>query len=418
MSDQTPDRLKEFRNQYGGRNDGRSNWWNFVQTAIFIAGFGAILAVLLQGGRPTPYPRDGGGGLSTDDQRRYAGYLAEKDELVAAVAAYESYLDQAALTPDERAKVCYRVASLAMNAGMDEKALAFLYQAEMLAPDSDLRADIDGKIIRILEKQGRASELREALRDRSGVTKPGVDVEEDEVVLAEVGEAVITNTDLDRAIQELPPAAQESMKDAERRRELLKNLVAERVLVDKARRLELDKDPALQARLAEQLETSMVRKLIDDEVESKLNVTPQDVERFYEAEQELFTVPAQASVRYATAPSREAAADATEFAKGPVTIREGGNVPGLQDSAAAVDAILSAEPGARVGPFQAGDQWIVFKVERVQPGHVRPFETVRDQAERMYRSRKEQELVQAMMEETLQTQNVELYLDRIPEQDE
>ena len=110
--------------------------------------------------------------------------------------------------------------------------------------------------------------------------------------MAEFGGQVITDRDLEREIEKLPPAARESFQSPEKRVELLQNIVAERLLLDKANRLELDKDPEVQEELARVRDGLIVRRLIDQEVDSKTAVSTEDVRRFYEAEIERFTDPA------------------------------------------------------------------------------------------------------------------------------
>ena len=418
MSDNDSERLKEFRAQAAaGRGATR---WGIVQTAVLVAGFAVVIAAQFWMGRenrgqgtPGPAISEAAGGLSVDQLRQYALYLEEKKLPREAIGAYEAFLDKAALENDVRAKLCYSVAKLAVDSEQYEKALAYLYEAEMLAPESDLKDDINKKVVLCLDKLGRPVDLRRELRERTAVKQTAADVGSDEVVLAEFAGQVITNRDLDLEIEKLPPSVRESVDTPEKRGELLKNMVAERLLLDKALRLELDKDPEIQKRLAEQRDGLIVRKLIDDEVRAKVHVTPEDAERFYRAGPQRFTEPATAQVVVGKADTEEAAAALKDFPDKPVTVRKGAPGSGPASNAEANEAIFATEPEQTTKPIHIGDAWYVFRVASKTAERLVPFEEVKDQALRMLQMQKEQEQVRALVEETVGARDVSLHLDRL-----
>ena len=228
------------------------------------------------------------GGLSPDRWRAYAVYLEGKDLPDEALYAYERYLEVASLSDVERAKVCYTMGALAADLGSYERALASLYQAEMLAPASDLKPEIDKKVVMCLERLGRTADLRRELRQRSDVHRSESDIGPGETVLAEYDDAVFTDRDLERELEALPAAARNHLSTGDAKIEFLRNVVAHRLLVDKAIRLELDRDPEIEAKLAEQRDALIVQKLIDDWMKDQPGPTPEDVERFYKAEPDRF----------------------------------------------------------------------------------------------------------------------------------
>jgi len=411
MSDSTPDRLKEFRASRAPQSRGTIAW-TIANLFITVIGVGVIVVLLLRE-PPIGTSTATAGGLSPEKQREYAVYLAEKQQPVAAVTAYERYLDTASLTSQERAKICYSVGKLAADSERYEEALAYLYQSEFLDPNSDLKDDIGKKIIYCLEKLGRNVDLRHELRKRTDVKRTAADVKDGEVVLADIAGEVITDRDLELEIEKLPQAARDSFATPEKKTELLKNLVAERLLRDKARRQELDKDPEVQEQLGKALDTMIVQKLISNDVRSSVSITPEDVERYYKAEIDRFKQPATAQVIVAKAENEDAAKAVTEFTEKAVMVRQGGHVPGTPESVNASDVIFAAEANTVAGPVKGDDGWYVFKVISKTPEKTPEFEEVKDQAERMLRMQKEQERFRALIEETLQAQNVHLYLDRL-----
>ncbi len=227
-------------------------------------------------------------GPDTDQIRQLAVYFENKHLYGAAIDAYGKYLDRAALPNDARANVCFSVGKLACEQEKYETALAYLYEAEMLAPDSNLKDEINKKVVLCLDKLGKPSELRRELNNRASAHRTAKDVGPDEVILAEIGDSVITNRDLDREINKLSPGAKQAFSSPEKKIDFLKSMISQRVLLDKALRQELDKDPAVMAELASERDSLVIQKLLDDAVRSKVTVTPEDAERYYKAKPDQF----------------------------------------------------------------------------------------------------------------------------------
>jgi parvulin-like peptidyl-prolyl isomerase len=78
------------------------------------------------------------------------------------------------------------------------------------------------------------------------------------------------------------------------------------------------------------------------------------------------------------------------------------------------EAVLNAPAGAVETAVETGGAWIAFKGTHT-PERVTPLEETREQVERMYRMAKEQELVNALIQETLEARNVKIYEERLKE---
>lgn len=422
MTENTPERLREFRAQNASGQRSRSgllllNTALLLIVAALLAFVAYRLSAVSNSGAGDIHPE---GGLTADALRRYAAYLEEKKLPEAAVAAYGQYLDRADLDPEARARVCYSVAKLAIDAGQYETALTYLYQSEMLAPDSDLKDDVDKRIVFCLERLGRSVDLRRELRKRTQPVRTAADLEPGETILAEFAGQIVSDRDLDLEIEKLPVAARDSLGSPERKADLLKNMVAERLLLDRAFRLELDKDPEVQEQLNAMRDGLIVRKLIDREVRDKLQVTPEDIERFYKAESALFTEPRTRVGLVGEGDSPEAARAALPATQGDAAARRvvlrgdalvrGLGVPDSDETVAA--ALRAAVPGQIADPLEIGGRWFAFAVSET-PERVRPFDEARSDAERMLRARKEQEQFRALIEDTLRARDVVLHLDRL-----
>ncbi|HOE65808.1 MAG TPA: peptidyl-prolyl cis-trans isomerase [Candidatus Hydrogenedentes bacterium] len=415
MSDQTPERLQAFRAQYQPpARSGRG--WFVVLALLLVAGFAGVFALLLLPSSPVrkgAVPAGASAGLDAETQRQYAAYLAEKNLPQEAIAAYETYLDKAPLDNDARAKIQLGIAKLAIDTKQYERALANLYQAEMLAPKSDLKPEIDKRIVQCLDVLGRSSDLKRELKGRTSLKRTAQDVKPGETVLAEFSGQVITDRDLDNEIDKLPASARKTFDDPEKRKDLLKNMVVERVLLDKAVRQGLDEDPKIQEHLAQERDQLIVRRLIEDQVRSKVIVTPEDAERFYKAESARFTTPGSAEVRIESAATKQDAEAMQEWKQAPVTVREGGRLPNVAKSDDFVKDIFVADAGKRVGPTEIDGKWYIAEVVSKKPAQVHPYEEVKDQALQMLQYQKEQEQLQDLLDETLKSQGVALHLERL-----
>jgi tetratricopeptide (TPR) repeat protein len=263
MDDQSQERLNQFRAESAALRRPsrlvRATWAAVIAASLAAGSWGVYVTV-------TSKAANAGGGPDAEQLRQYAVYLENKHLYGPAIEAYAKFLDHATLASDVRANVCYSVAKLAADEGRYETALAYLYQAEMFAPESNLRDEINKKVVFCLDKLGRSSELRHELRDRAGARRAAKDVASDEVILAEIGDSVITNRDLDRELDTLSPGAKQAFAAPEKKADFLKSLVAQRVLLDKGLRQELDKDPAVVAELEAERNAFVVQKLLDNEV--------------------------------------------------------------------------------------------------------------------------------------------------------
>ncbi|MEA3364339.1 MAG: hypothetical protein U9Q79_01745, partial [Candidatus Hydrogenedentes bacterium] len=100
-----------------------------------------------------------------------------------------------------------------------------------------------------------------------------------------------------------------------------------------------------------------------------------------------------------------------------VIVENGRLVQGLEGgehNEAVRETVMATEPGGVSEPLELGDIWYVFGVSET-PAQVHAFKEVKSQAERMLRAEKQQEQFQALVAETLQARNVQLYAERLKE---
>jgi tetratricopeptide (TPR) repeat protein len=282
--DGTPERLQAFRRSYA--TDGRTGWTKRVAaSSLALLAFVGVAAFL------HTLSKSANGGLSAKQAKEYATLLRGKGLAEQALEAYKDYLAKARLDDATRANACYSAAKLAMETGDHETALAYLYQAEMLSPPGELKPEIDKSVLACLEKLGRSEAAKRELRRRADISSDSGERDPETVVLAEFEGETITNLDLEREIEKLPPSVRPTFDDPKQKAALLRDLILERLLLDKALAMKLDEDAAVQRQFTAQRNALLVRTLIDREVSGSSDVSPEDVEQYYRDHAASFTKP-------------------------------------------------------------------------------------------------------------------------------
>jgi tetratricopeptide (TPR) repeat protein len=221
--------------------------------------------------------------------REVAGKLKAAGALDEAADLYERYLDAAEEDSTARARIAYSLGNTYLESGRFERALRWYYEAELLA-DDDLAAQIAPKIVHSLERMGRYHAAQAALDERSAMETgdgPAERSTEDPVV-ARIGEDQIFRSDIERALDELPPELARRVVGAEGRAQFLERYVGEELLLRKALKLEMDKDPEVQQRRELLMKQLLVAKFLEDEIASKIEVDEADLRNYFEASRHLY----------------------------------------------------------------------------------------------------------------------------------
>ncbi|MEZ6195561.1 MAG: peptidyl-prolyl cis-trans isomerase [Planctomycetota bacterium] len=359
------------------------------------------------------------------------------DDLAADV--YEKIIaEERGLTPELVAGLSLSIAEIHVAAGRDADALASLYRARLFDLPDERRRKVDTMTIACLERLGRGAAADRLLDKVAGLDAKGGEGTGSEVVVAEIGEEKITRGQLEGLIaasnlREADPAELEG-----RRREVLRSLVAQRVLVRKARKLGYDEDDKV--RLATELAAQevLVRKVVAEELKDEVAVTPEDAKLFYDARPELFreagtlrvaqilveTAEAEAEVRAALAAggdfaelARKRSLDAASAAKGGVVeepLVEGREHPVFArpaDVFAAVGATAEGEVAAESLRSARGRH--VLRVIARREWRLRPFEEVAERAARGLRAEREKRAMDRLMQGALESTDVVIHEDRL-----
>ena len=227
------------------------------------------------------------------------------------------------------------------------------------------------------------------------------------------------------------------MDDEAIRLEVLRSLVAQRVMERKARKLGLQDDPQVRLATEHAEREVLVRKLVADEVKRRVKIEPADVKLYYDAHPEIFREPAryrlaqiladdlkqEERIRAALAISsfeevaKEESRDRETAAKGGVIEGEvviGKSHPLLGDTRR-LQKLLAEVPVGEVAPesLKTTRGRHVLRVIERQEGAPIPFDQVQEDAARMLRAEREQQALQVMMAAALGESDVEILEDAL-----
>jgi peptidyl-prolyl cis-trans isomerase C len=104
--------------------------------------------------------------------------------------------------------------------------------------------------------------------------------------LVKVGNAKITEADLDRELKNLPEFAQALFAGSSGKERFLDELVKKEILYQEAVKKGIDKDPQYKAKVEDFKKITLVGLLLERVIEEKSKVTPQDVKEYYEKNKE------------------------------------------------------------------------------------------------------------------------------------
>lgn len=245
----------------------------------------AVLAAVLAVGAVLYLRSTTPAGGSAERHRELAAKLQAAGALDEASAHYERYLAAADLAPEAAARIAYSLGSTYLEQGRFQKALRWFYEAELWGP-TELSDELGRKIVHTLERLGRHHAAQAALTERTRLDAS----ESDDVrrspadpVIARIGSEEIYRSEVERALDELPPELAQSIRSPADREAFARQFVAEELLWRKARKMEYDRDADVLRRHEAALRQLAVARLVEDEVVGKVEIDESDLRNFFEA---------------------------------------------------------------------------------------------------------------------------------------
>ncbi|HGY56214.1 MAG TPA: hypothetical protein ENK44_10955 [Caldithrix abyssi] len=227
--------------------------------------------------------------IPADSRLKLANAYTTNGLYQAAVDEYLAYLQNNNPDDTRRANTYYTIANIYFERIKDyEKALEYYFRIKYLYPQSTLQGEVGKRIVSCLERLQRSTDAQRIMQQEAALDKDQAKESRPGAVLAKIGEKEITQGDLDYEIRQLPPYLQEQFKDKKKKLELLKQLIAQELLYDSAKRKGLDKDKEVIEGAFRARKALMTEKMIREELKDEVKIEPADVELYYLAHKDKY----------------------------------------------------------------------------------------------------------------------------------
>jgi len=214
----------------------------------------------------------------------------------------------------------------------------------------------------------------------------------------------ITYLELEERLSKLP----EKDRTEKKKREILHDMIKQRLLEREAIKKGLDKDPSVLKELSRARRRMLLRELYKREITDKIKITDKEVKRYYKTHKKDFLIPKRVRARELVVKSKEEADSLLELLKkgadfdslartrsvawtktrgGDMGFFPKGRHPGIIDSVA-----FSLKPGEISGVIKTDTLYTILKIEEVKPSRQRKFEEVKGEIRGRLRREQQKEI--------------------------
>jgi len=199
---------------------------------------------------------------------------------------YEQYLTHNTNKPDYSA-TAFSLAENYVDQGQFEKALSWLYRAERHAKPT-LKNKIAQKIVYCLERLGKVQAANNALNTRTSISAEQRKRDENDKLVAKIGSEEIYRSDIEEAMSALPPGMAKQFDSREKKQLFLQQMIADTLLAQKARKLQMHKQPEYTHKLEQLGKQILVNEYMDKEILKNISPKDIDLQNHYTANQGKF----------------------------------------------------------------------------------------------------------------------------------
>jgi len=205
----------------------------------------------------------------------------------AAVNEYLDYVNTYPLDQSRQANIYYIIANIYFERVKDySKALEYFYRVKYLYPESNLQGEVGKRIVNCLERLQRSQDAQRTLEKEAALEPEKVEEHRPGEIVAAIGSKNITAGDLEFEIGQLPPYLQSQFNTRDKKLEFLQQYIVGELLYDSARRKGLEKDKDIIEGTFQAQKRLMAQKILNEEIQSKINISQADVELYYKANKE------------------------------------------------------------------------------------------------------------------------------------
>jgi parvulin-like peptidyl-prolyl isomerase len=403
----------------------RSGGYNVVLLLIILV---AVIGIGVLSLRRANSPGPPDQGMSPDREREIAAKLQDRGLKVSAAEVWLKYAAATKLEPQERATIYYQVGKL--------------YRSEASATVDDLRLDLARRKVDCFRRLGNFAGLNQEMVAMTSLTPGEAEATGGEAV-AELGPRKITMADVDREIDRMVDLqlrqysaymTEEQLnqqkekfvgqfRSKQAKLQILQEMVAKEVLLREAIKRGLDKKRENDEAIEEYRKSLLANKVLDEEITQRVNITESDLKDYYEAHKEDYREKAGVEISWIVVEEKEAAAAvlqalengksfeecAKEFSIDDITKEQGGEVPGKIEKGGDIPGIGNnvdvhahlfslKENEISSEPVVVDDKYYVFKVRKVVPERVQPYDEVSYDVSRKKREEKVREVREALIQ--------------------
>ncbi|MCM8780417.1 MAG: peptidylprolyl isomerase [Candidatus Omnitrophica bacterium] len=383
----------------------------FIVIILFIV---ILIALVLRLSKQIDFLQRGGYLKDAKIQLDFANKLLSKGLKEQAAEALEEYINSTPLSLQEEAKLLYKLGGIYMELYKYDKALKNFYKAEMLEPKAEFILQMNQSIIEALESLGLTTQARYELEERTSLSK---EVQTKSNIIARIGKREITDAEIDQAINIMPEWMKKDLQDAQKRREFIRDYVAREVLYTKAKRLGLDNKEYVRLALEQFKKQLLIEQFLAKHIQEGLDkVSQEDVKLYYEAHKDDYLEPSQIKLNFLSFTEEFRKEDMTERLKNQqekfqeTWVREtDSSIAGIGEAEDVIKTLFLKEKGEITEPIRIKDKFYIFFIQDKKQKRQKEFSEVSQQVEYEYKMKKQQEIIQGLLNKALEEQEVEIF---------
>ncbi len=365
----------------------------------------------------------GKGGKGDFPYKKIATYLLSKGIDNSAVVFFDEYVKLSSVSNEERAKVAYKIGNIYFDNLDYANAVTYFYISEIFAPNPEYKDDLNSKIVESLERLGLSAKAKYELKSRASLNPS--DKSAGENAIAKIGDRNITRLEVEESFDALPDFVKKNYEGDGGFKRYLRDYVAKEVLYQKALRRNLDRKRDIVNAVKNFKKDIVVGKMLEEEVNKKVDITDDDIKLYYEAHRGDFVIPRALKVSYIEVGDGDNIEDLKEKLRSGEGIKVDEWVDknktefgGFSDAAVIYGKIKDLKKGGISPVVEYKDKKYIFIADDVRPEVSKSFDEVKDLVAYRLRFDKVSKVSEKLLKDALEEDEVEFFDENNGEEDE
>lgn len=219
---------------------------------------------------------------SVEMHTKLAAELQNNHLYAAAVEEYSEILELPGVESAKLANVNFLIGRLYFENLKDyEQAAGYFVRAKTLDPNGSFVEEASKNLVACLERSGRMLDARRELGSATNIDTTAQTA--GDLPVAKLDGRTIWRSEVEEAIQQLPPSIQKQLLTQDARVAYLRNYVGVELLYDAAKREKMDADPKLTRQKEQVFKKLVVQRYVEERVMPGVSIDTADVRNFYMA---------------------------------------------------------------------------------------------------------------------------------------